>query len=151
MITLNISLIKPDMKYDLDAMAIWNRIYRVSNMRDMSIGELERRCGFPRSAIAIGRNRGTLPSLDRIYAISKELDVSTDYLLTGKTDDSRTLDYCRKSVPDFDAIVEKLMSEPLYRKLVSSLLELNKAQLLGVIGLVFEEKGLSPSKEKNGE
>lgn len=146
MIILNIHLIKIDMRNIVDVSALWSRVYKSCAQKGIKVSELEARCNLPRTTISVARSRNSMPYIDRAYAICKELGITCEYLVTGEKSPEDNLTEIRSRIKDYDLIVNKLMSDPLYHKIVSAALDMNKAQLLGLLGLISE----TGSEEYNG-
>lgn len=59
---------------------LYERIETLCKERDISIARLEIECGFSNSTIKKWKNT-SVPKADRIVAVAKYFEVSTDYLL----------------------------------------------------------------------
>lgn len=63
---------------------LYDRIRQLCEDRGISISRLESECGFSNSTIKKWQSTST-PGVDKIIAVAKYFDVSTDYIL-GRTD-----------------------------------------------------------------
>ena len=63
-------------------MGLYENVKKAANAKGYSINRLEKELGFARSYI--GKFKTITPSVDKIQKIADFLDVSTDYLMTGK-------------------------------------------------------------------
>lgn len=63
-------------------MGLYENVKNAAKMRNISINQIEKDLGFPRSSIA--KFNSNVPSSDKIFAIAKYLDVSMEYLMTGE-------------------------------------------------------------------
>ena len=63
---------------------LYDRIQMLCDERRISIAQLEKQCGFANATIKKWQNAST-PGVDKVIAIAKYFNVSTDYLL-GRTD-----------------------------------------------------------------
>lgn len=133
----------------LNVDAFWKRVYKLCERKHLTLGQLESMCSFPKSTIAVSRTRGTAPTAERVARMANALGVSIDYLISGERTDATLLKDYRNSIKRFDEIASRLEVDPLYCRLVTGALDLNKAQLLGFIGLLLEENGTF-SKENDG-
>lgn len=65
------------------------RIAMLRRQRGLSQAELARRLHISASAVGMYEQGRREPSLDIVVALAEELDVSTDFLLTGKIQQNR--------------------------------------------------------------
>lgn len=70
-------------------MTIKDRVKNLANLRDISIPDLEKKCGFGNGTI--GKWDGSVPNALKLSLVANELDTTMEYLLTGKYD-SRVLE-----------------------------------------------------------
>lgn len=65
-------------------MSFWENVDYIREYRDMSRKELAYKAGFSLTSLSTGIKRNSIPSADVAYRIAKTLNVSIEYLLTGK-------------------------------------------------------------------
>ena len=69
---------------------IGSRISAHRAVKQMTQAELAKKCGIARSSLSNYENDNELPNSDVVIALSKELNLSLDYLLLGHDDETRT-------------------------------------------------------------
>ena len=67
-------------------MGFWENVEDIREYRNMSRKELAYRAKFSQTSISTGIKRKSIPAADVAFRIAKVLDVSIEYLLTGKND-----------------------------------------------------------------
>ena len=102
---------------ELNIAEIINRIDKVLAVKKLSKKELAAKCDFTYQSFFDWKLRGTIPSAKIIYAISKELNVSIDYLLCGES-----------FIPDDIAVI------------ISILMELNQEQREPIVDMLKSYK-----------
>ena len=65
-------------------MNFWKNVDYVREYREMTRKELAYQADFSIASFSTGIKRNSIPAADVAYRISKVLDVSIEYLLTGK-------------------------------------------------------------------
>lgn len=94
-------------------MGLYENVKKAANAKGYSINRLEKELGFARSYI--GKFKTITPSVDKIQKIADFLDVSTDYLMTGKEDSPQTSQLNardkRDIAKDLESIMEKLKNQ----------------------------------------
>ena len=65
-------------------MSFWENVDYIREYRDMSRKELAYKAGFSLTSLSTGIKRNSIPSADVAYRIAKTLNVSIEYLITGK-------------------------------------------------------------------
>lgn len=94
-------------------MGLYENVKKAANAKGYSINRLEKELGFARSYI--GKFKTITPSVDKIQKIADFLDVSTDYLMTGKEDLPQTSQLNardkRDIAKDLESIMEKLKNQ----------------------------------------
>ncbi|ASF40860.1 transcriptional regulator [Halobacillus halophilus] len=101
---------------------IGERIKQIRKARHMSLSELAERAGVAKSYLSsIERNIQTNPSIQFLEKISKELDVSINFLLHGESDaKDETLD------DDWLELVHEAMNSGVSKDQFREYLEFNK-------------------------
>ncbi len=74
-------------------MNFWKNVDYVREYRDMSRKELAYKADFSLTSLSTGIKRNSIPSADVAFRIAKTLNVSIEYLLTGK-------DSAKTDIPD---------------------------------------------------
>lgn len=94
-------------------MGLYENVKKAANAKGYSINRLEKELGFARSYI--GKFKTITPSVDKIQKIADFLEVSTDYLMTGKEDVPQTPQLNtrdkRDIAKDLESIMEKLNNQ----------------------------------------
>ena len=94
-------------------MGLYENVKKAANAKGYSINRLEKELGFARSYI--GKFKTITPSVDKIQKIADFLDVSTDYLMTGKEDLPQISQLNardkRDIAKDLESIMEKLKNQ----------------------------------------
>lgn len=72
----------------MDATEFYNRIKTVLNSNNLSLGDLCKAIDTPYQNFVNKRTRRTYPNVIDCYRIAQFLNVSVEYLLTGKEKDS---------------------------------------------------------------
>ena len=94
-------------------MGLYENVKKAANAKGYSINRLEKELGFARSYI--GKFKTITPSVDKIQKIADFLDVSTDYLMTGKEDAPQAPQLNardkRDIAKDLESIMEKLNNQ----------------------------------------
>ena len=94
-------------------MGLYENVKKAANAKGCSINRLEKELGFARSYI--GKFKTITPSVDKIQKIADFLDVSTDYLMTGKEDAPQAPQLNardkRDIAKDLESIMEKLNNQ----------------------------------------
>ncbi|UUW40215.1 repressor protein [Bacillus phage B13] len=88
-------------------MSIFQRVKDLATDRGLSIAELERKLNF--SPNTLYKLKSQKPSIDRIEAIAKYFDVSTDYIL-GRTD-KKYWELTDKDEKDIQKKLEELIED----------------------------------------
>lgn len=65
-------------------MSFWERVEYLREYQNMTRKELSAKASFSIASISTGISRGSVPSADVALRIAKILDVSVEYLITGK-------------------------------------------------------------------
>lgn len=74
---------------DNNISTLGSRISAHRTVRQMTQAELAKKCGISRSSLSNYENDNKLPNSDVVIALSKELNLSFDYLLLGHDDETR--------------------------------------------------------------
>ncbi len=74
---------------DINGKGIYERIIEAIKIRGIKNIDLYKKLGITRQHLARWKN-GSLPSIDILYAIKEELNVSLDWLITGKNEQDAT-------------------------------------------------------------
>lgn len=88
------------------------RIAALRRRAGLSQAELAHRLQISASAMGMYEQGRREPSLDTLVALARELQVSTDFLLTGKV----------RTVQEDGKLIEKLLEDPLVRAELTALL-----------------------------
>ena len=116
------------------------RVKSICKERKIAISKLEKDCGFSNAYIA-GLKKGSIPD-DRLRTISEYLNLSIEYLMTGKESSL----YTDKNSDLLINITQKMKSDPAFAKRLErymSLLNENKKSVDDMIDLMYlkEQKG----------
>jgi transcriptional regulator with XRE-family HTH domain len=68
----------------MDAGKFWARVKREVDRQNTSFEWLYGKTGIAKGTFASWKNRGIMPRADEAYRIAEALDVSVEYLLTGR-------------------------------------------------------------------
>ncbi len=107
-------------------MNFWKNVDYVREYREMSRKELAYKADFSLTSLSTGIKRNSIPSADVAFRIAKTLNVSIEYLLTGK-DSSKT------SIPDSNNFSQ--INYLKYKKMIEKLEALpeNVQNSIGII------------------
>ena len=99
-------------------MSFWKNVDYIRECRDISRKELAYKADFSLTSLSTGIKRDSIPSADVAFRISKILNVSIEYLLTGKETNTTTssisetqnLKYLKyeQIIDDFDKLPAKV-------------------------------------------
>ena len=96
------------------------RISALRKQRGLSQAELANRLGISASAMGMYEQGRREPSAETLVALSRELQVTTDFLLTGKIgsqpDDEAYTRMVRSLVDAADTRLERRQDRPFYRQ-----------------------------------
>lgn len=119
-------------------MNFWKNVDNVREYREMSRKELAYKAGFSLTSLSTGITRNSIPSADVAYRIAKTLNVSIEYLLTGKNESdnnstndddiifkSKILKY-KKFIEEFDSLPESFQVNISH--VISDFVKLQKQQ-----------------------
>ena len=107
-------------------MGLYERIRDVAKVKGYSVNRLEQELGFARSSIS--KFNKNMPSAEKIQQIADILNVSADYILTGKENPKqREQSLTAKDEHDIEEILKQ-----------------TEEQLLSQEGLMFDGKPASP-------
>ena len=99
-------------------MNFWKNVDYVREYRNMTRKELAYKADFSLTSLSTGIARNSIPSADVAYRIAKTLNVSIEYLLTGKeqsqeNETSEITSLLQTKMLKYKPILEKLDSLPL--------------------------------------
>ena len=87
-------------------MSFWENVDSQLRFIGMERKELGKIAGFPESYISKGITRGSSPSVDLAYKIAKALNVSIEFLITGK--ESKEIPENQRISPQIKELITKL-------------------------------------------
>lgn len=93
-------------------MNFWKNVDYVREYRDMSRKELAYKADFSLTSLSTGIKRNSIPSADVAFRIAKTLNVSVEYLLTGK-------DSTKTDIPDTNNLSQ--INYLKYKKLIEKI------------------------------
>jgi transcriptional regulator with XRE-family HTH domain len=92
-----------------DASVFWERIKRLIKKKNLSQPELAKICGISVRTLQGWIFRNVFPTVVDSYYIARALDVTVEYLVTGKTRQEQQLEHRLKSIQSLlDQAREKL-------------------------------------------
>jgi transcriptional regulator with XRE-family HTH domain len=81
-----------------DASVFWERIKRLIKKKNLNQPKLAEACGIPVRTLQGWIFRNVFPTVVDSYYIARALDVTVEYLVTGKTRQEQKLEHRLKSV-----------------------------------------------------
>ncbi len=103
-------------------MDFWDRIAHSLKAADMTQYQLAEECGIPLATFNKWKKGRVYPRADIVLRMSEILDVSMEYLLTGKESDDPAVEIVLK-YPDVKELVELLGQYPDYAQILKAYLE----------------------------
>lgn len=116
------------------------RVKAICKERNIAISKLEKDCGFGNAYIA-GLRKGSIPD-DRLKAISEYLNLSVDYLITGKEPNVDYL-YSDENADLLIEITQKMKNDSAFADRLArymSLLSENKKSVDDMIDLMYSKE-----------
>lgn len=90
-------------------MGIYDNVKMACKNKGISINKLEQKLGFARSSIS--KFNTNIPSIEKMSQIAKELDVTVDYLMTGKEPNKTESELTAKDRRDIAKDLDRIMGE----------------------------------------
>ena len=116
------------------------RVKSICKERKIAISKLEKDCGFGNAYIA-GLKKGSIPD-DRLKTISEYLNLSVEYLMTGKDTQTNYL-YSDENADLLIEITKNMKNDPAFADRIArymSLLSENKKSVDDMIDLMYHNE-----------
>lgn len=126
-------------KINIELETIASRIESICKLQGITVAKMLEECGLKKNVIANIKN-GSEPSLLKIYKIARRLDVSVDYIITGKDKENEGVDIASAVFGHSDGVTISMVEDVLkYAKMVELYENVNRAKKSGGVTAIAIE------------
>lgn len=126
-------------KINIELETIASRIESICKLQGITVAKMLEECGLKKNVIANIKN-GSEPSLLKIYKIARRLDVSVDYIITGKDKENEGVDIASAVFGHSDGVTISMVEDVLkYAKMVELYETVNRAKQSGGVTAIAIE------------